>query len=267
MPDDALDTATHCVLGFVERSQPQMVPLAFWFDGSQLWLSLQSDSREVAALRREASCSVYVPAVDGAAATVIRGSARVFGFHDPLGLAVHGPVISTAMAALAAHNAGAIAGYVQDASRVPARLLPRNRVAVRISVVERRDSEPVVPPAGIAPALPAVVPTNVRRAVAGQRQVVLATVQAGSLEIGPAAWGAGFVLTVPPQRVLSPGVAAAALVQTETQRRPTATAGLILSGFMGSNGALRPERATSWSGFETLTADIPAVRSSVVLPD
>src|SRR5688572_24504340 len=97
---DILDTAGHCVLACVERGEPVLVPLAFWSDGAALWLTLQSDSREVAALRRKAISAIYVAEEDDAVATVVRGGPRVFGLHDPVGLALHGPVVSTAMAAL-----------------------------------------------------------------------------------------------------------------------------------------------------------------------
>ena len=264
---DILDVAGHCVLAFVERGEPILVPLAFWSDGSALWLSLQSDSREVAALRRNASSAVYVARDEDTVATIVRGQPRVFGLHDPVGLALHGAVISTAMGALLAHHAGEVAGFVQDATRVPARLLPRNRVAVRIPIDTRSDVPRPDAGPGVAPALATVIPASVRRAVAGRRQVALATITNGRLDVGPAAWSAGYRLTVPPQRRLDIGSSAAILVHTDPQNRPTATAGLVLSGVIGSGGVFKPERATSWSGFELRTVDVPTERRGIVLPD
>lgn len=264
---DILDAAGHCVLAFAERGEPVLVPMPFWSDGSALWLSLQSDSREVAALRRNATSAVYIARDEDTVATVVRGQPRVFGLHDPVGLALHGAVISAAMAALVARHAGEVAGFVQDASRVPARLLPRNRVAVRIPIDARQETPRPDPGPGVAPALATVIPASVRRAVAGRRQVALATIFSGRLDVGPAAWSAGYRMIAPPQRRLDIGAPAAVLVHSDPQNRPTATAGLVLTGVLQSGGTFKPERATSWSGFELRTVDVPAERRGIVLPD
>jgi hypothetical protein len=118
----------------------------------------------------------------------------------------------------------------------------------------------------VAPALPAVVPGDVRRAVTGERHVVLATgVPSGTVTITPAVWGAGLSLQVPAGDSLPAGVPATVYVGTDPRRRPTQVVGLSLAGEVDGQ-RLRPSRATWWEGFDLTTVDLPQT-SSVVLPD
>ncbi|MGH3665657.1 MAG: hypothetical protein ACRDU8_06160, partial [Egibacteraceae bacterium] len=175
---DVLDVATRCVVAGLARTGLHATPTAFWSDGSGLWLALPGDSPTVGALRSTPGCAVAVlpEDVEGAVArgAVIQGSARVHGLHDPVGLAVHGVTVSAAMAALAARNVASFLDYVQDASRLPGRYLPRNVVAIRVAVERLRPVDPPAVAVGIAPALPAVVPADVRRRLSGRRDIVLA---------------------------------------------------------------------------------------------
>lgn len=264
---EVFDRATRCVLGFAGRRGPLIAPMAFWFDGASLWMSTPAASVKAKALRRRPQCAVHVPPPGGGGAGVVAsGHARVFGLHDPLGLTVHGPVVSAAMAALAARNTGTILGYVQDARQVPVRFRPRNRVVVRIALDEIRTVAAPPPASGIAPALPPVISPSVRRALAGYRAVSLAVSRPrGGIGVGPAVWGAGFSLQLPTGEPDVSGPAAVYL-GTDPGQRPTAVVGLSLVGEI-RDGRLCAHRSTWWEGFELTTVDLPVAASSITLPD
>ena len=274
MPEipDVLDAGTRCVLACEVAQQVGgqrlgVAASAFWSDGTGVWLALPADGPVVAGLRRHGGCRLAVlpPEPDGAGA-VVDGVARVHGLHDPVGLAIHAPTLTAAMAALAARNAATVAAAVQDVTRDPSRYLPRNVVAVRVTV------EQVVPvawpaPAGaVTPALPAVVPAEIRRGVAGRHDIVLATLGPDGVEVGPAAWGAGFALTGPAGRGLPPGMEAAAVVEGPLLTRGWGTGGLALLGELVAGPALRAREALWWRGFEQARAELPAA-AGVTLPD
>lgn len=243
-------------------------PMAFWADGSSLWMATPADSVKVSALRRHPECAVHVPAPGGVGDDVVlTGRARIYGLHDPLGLALHGPVVSAAMTALASRNAGTILGYVQDVRHVPQRFRPHNRVAIRLRI----DDLTIVPPLtlgpGVAPALPTVVVPHVRRALSGRRLVTVATQDpAGAVAVSPAVWSGGFALQLPRGARLVDPAPAAAHVGSDPEARPTAVAGLTLSGRL-DGGRVQVARATWWEGFKLHSADVPPARSSIVLPD
>ena len=266
-PHDVLYSSSRCVLAFSGKRGPLLSPMAFWFDGSSLWMSTPAVSVKASALRRRPQASVYVPAAgDVGEGTLLAGRARIYGLHDPLGLAVHGAVVSGAMAALAARNAGTILGYVQDARLVPARFRPRNRVAVRFAIDEARPVRPPEIGPSVAPALPTVIPGDVRRAITGERRVVLATgLPSGTVSITPAVWGAGFSMQLPAGETLPEDGPAAVYVGTDPRRRPTQVIGLSMVGEVDGQ-RLQPRRATFWEGFDLTTVDLPRT-SSVVLPD
>jgi hypothetical protein len=256
------------VLAFSGKRGPVLAPMAFWADGSSLWMSTPAASVKAAVLRRRPQCSIYVPAPDGIGpGLVLAGRVRIYGLHDPLGLAVHGAVLSTAMTALAARNAGTILGYVQDARQVPQRFRPRNRVGVRFTIDDMRMVDAPEPGPGVAPALPTVVSPGVRRALAGRRQVVLGTgAPSGTVAITPAVWGSGYALELPPGDFLPEHGAAAVYLGDDPQGRPTRVAGMLLSGEL-ADGRLRPNRATWWEGFELTTVDIGATAPSIIIPE
>ena len=271
MPElpDVLDRAGRCVLAFSGRRGPVVSPMAFWADGASLWMATPAQSVKAAALRERPECAVHVPAPAGLGEdAVLTGHARVFGLHDPVGLALHGPMISAAMTALASRNTGTILGYVQDVRHVPQRFRPHNRVVVRVRIQSSRTVPPLQPGPGIAPALPTVVAPEIRRALAGRRLVTLATQDVGGrVEAGPAVWGAGYSVRGVGGRPPADGVHAAVHVGADPEGRPTDVVGLTLSGAL-VDGRLEPVRATWWDGFTLRTADVPPpARSSVVLPD
>jgi hypothetical protein len=266
---DVLDRAGRCVLAFTGRRGPVLSPMAFWADGASLWMATPAQSVKAAALREHPACAVHVPAPDGSGDdAVLAGHARIFGLHDPVGLALHGPMISAAMTALASRNSGTILGYVQDVRNVPQRFRPQHRVVVRIRITSARSVRAPQPGPGVSPALPTVVGPDIRRALAGRRHVTVATQDVdGLVHTGPAVWGAGFRLETLDDLALPDGVHAAVHLGADPQGRPMDVVGLTLSGML-HDGSLQPSRATWWDGFSLRTADVPPpARSSVTLPD
>jgi hypothetical protein len=265
-PQPLLDARRRCLLGFSGASGPLLAPMAYWSDGAHLWMTTSASTVKAARLRRDGRCAVWVPGGgEGVRAT---GEARVFSAADPAALVLHGAAIATAMGALAVSNASSIAGYVQDAARVPTRFLPHNRVVLRVRLSDAEVvPEPAAPP-GIAPALPGVVPADVRRVVGGQRRVVVA-VEDGHLQVLPAVWSAGFRLTVPAGAQLPAGAPAAVVVDVDPEHRPTGVVGVSLRGTLTAAGALDAERVTWWEGFDVTSADVPRASGSsgIVLPD
>jgi hypothetical protein len=266
--EEILDRSTRCVLAFSGKRGAVLAPMAFWADGSSLWMSTPAASVKAAAMRRRPNCSVYVAPIGGIGpGLVLAGRVRIYGLHDPLGLAVHGPVVSTAMTALATRNAGTILGYVQDARQVPQRFRPRNRVAVRFTIDEARPVAVPEPGPGVAPALPTVVSPAVRRALSGRRHVVVGTgAPSGTVAITPAVWSSGYALEGPVRDPLPEQGTAAVYLGADPQGRPTRVAGLLLSGEL-SGGRLQPNRVTWWEGFELTTATIEATASSIIIPE
>lgn len=287
---DALADGDRCVLAIRGDRAPVVTPTVFWSDGDAVWMTAAAGSAEVAALRARPGCALWIPAPgrrdgfepggrdeqDGRDAgvgqgptpadrgAVVHGHARVFGAGDPVGLTLHGVSISAAMAALAVKQAGAVLGYARDAARALPRLALRRQVVVRVAI-ERSwmEARPSSAP-GVAPALPAVVPADVRRALAGERRVVLALQGPEDLAVVPALWSSGFALEPSPARH-GTGSAAVA-VDTPPRRRPTEAVGLVLSGTVTARGTLDATTATWWRGFEVDSAPIPSV-SGVTLPD
>jgi hypothetical protein len=263
-----LDSRRRCLLAFAGVNGPILSPMAYWSDGAHLWMTTSGSGVKAERLARDGSCAVYVAGADGVGASA-RGTARIFSAADPLGLVLHGPAITAAMAALAASNASSLGGYVQDAARVPLRFLPHNRVIVRVRLDDLQTFEEPAVPAGVAPALPTIVPSDIRRVLSGERRVVLA-VGGPELRIAPAVWGAGFALTLPAGVPVPEGTRVAAVLDADPEGRPTEVVGLSLRGAVAADGRLVPERATWWEGFALTSADVPPAavgRSGIVLPD
>jgi len=272
---DVLERGSRCLLGLHGARGPVLSPMAYWFDGTAVWMSTPARGMKVSALARDTQCALYVaPADDEGSGAVASGRARVFSARDPRGLVLHGPTISAALAVLALRNAASIAGYLADAPRIPSRFLPRNRVVVRVVL---DDVEAVRPPAltpGIAPALPTVVPPDVRRALTGRRRVVLAALDGDTVRLAPAVWragaGAGLPLSLPAGFDLHGGAPAAVALDADSRGRPTEVSGLSLSGTLTPGPALLAERVTWWHGSDLTTAEVPTPNSThgaITLPD
>lgn len=279
--EDALERGNRCLLvaagpprpgGPAPRSArpparpPVVSPVAYWFDGTNLWCTVPADGPAVAALDRNPVCAAHVPPLDaGGVGAVLTGRARVFSLQDPRGLLLHAPTLLTALTALGLGSAGRVAGRISTGLRSPARALPEGRVAVRVRVDGVRGVRALTPPPGIAPPLPPVVPPDVRRLVAGERQVVVAATAADGLSLQPAVWGAGLALTPSPGGALPTTGAATVVVQGDQD------SGIALEGVL-AGGRLRPERAHWWSdrshgAAEVATDGAGGALGSITLPD
>jgi len=256
---------------------PVLSPVAYWFDGAGLWFSTPADSVKVAGLLRDPVCAVHVPerqdaASDGDGGANARGHGRIFSLDDPRGLVLHGAAITAAVSALAARHAAGLRDLAQEALRQPARLLPHSRVVVRMEVEAAQWVRAPRPVAGIAPALPIVVPADVRRAVAGLREVVVAVEDAGGLSLTAATWSAGFALAPTEGEHLPVGALAAVALDSGWEEKPGRSTGLALAGALAEGPVLRAAAVTWWQGFRLQSADLPAgpqagFRSGVTIPD
>lgn len=265
--EDLLARASLCVLGSHGRDGPAAAPMVFWWDGSGLWMTASSERLRAAGLDTDPTCVAYVgPLEAGQEGVILRGRVRIYRPGEPLGLLLHTPTISAAMAVLAVRNADRLLGQVRDAARIPPRL-PRPRLVLRLSVDGLRTVDPPDVGSGVAPALPTDVPAEVRRALAGRRRVVLVYADEAGLQASPALWGAGYALTVPPSLTPPAGARAVVAVDMDPGPRPARRVGLAVHGTI-SEGRLQPERATSWYGSSTETVKISAsAPGGVTLPD
>lgn len=271
-PRTLIDEQRRCLLGFPTSAGPVLVPMAYWSDGEHLWMSTARSSMKARHLLTHPESVVYVPGGGEGPGAVARGRVRIFRAGDPVGLLFHGAAIAGAMAALAVSNASSML-YAQDVTSEPASWAPPNRVVLRLRL---DDVDAVaIPPSGpgVAPPLPSVVPSDVRRAVAGRRSVTLAADDGpAGVRIVPGEWGAGFSLTLPPGTSLAAGTRAAAVVEADSEARPASALGLALRGTIDERGALVPELATWWHGFRLEAAEVPpaarsGATSGIVLPD
>jgi hypothetical protein len=118
---------------------------------------------------------------------------------------------------------------------------------------------------GVAPPLPAVVPADVRRALAGRRAVLVAH-GTHRPHLVPATWGEGLTLLGPNGRALDLAGPVAVTVDTGAER-PGEARGLTLQGTL-AGGRLTAGRATWWRGLRLESADVPPTPArGVVLPE
>jgi hypothetical protein len=174
----------------------------------------------------------------------------VFHAGDPLGLLTHFPVIALALAGLAIHHSREIVR-----PWLPLRL----PLAVRLALRDLRAAEPPPSSPGIAPALPEVVPADIRRSLSGLRDVVVAGRSAAGLNLEHARWSAGYVLAGDLPAL--PGHSIAVAVEASG-------AGVALSGELDARGALQPAQVSWWSSTCSGSAPVsPPPRGAVTLPD
>ena len=261
-----LDDAKRMVLAWNGATGPVTAPMAFWSDGRHLWCTTAGSAGKVAALERDPSCVVWVAEEDGPG-LVVRGRARIFRPTDVVAMATHGAVLAAAQAALAIKQLPSLAGYVVDAAKVPAMWAPARRVTLRITIDDRVPVDPPPLGPGIAPALPTVVPPEVRRLLSGARRVVVATRTDGGLGVLPAVWQPGFALELPDGARIADGTAVSMVVDHDPGFRPTDVAGVELRGTYRA-GSVKPARIRWWWGFDSGSADMPASPvDPIVIPD
>lgn len=273
-PEDLLTRARRCVVGAAGGGGPEVMSTAFWFDGRALWMAAAAATLPTAARSGESEAVAYVPPVDaGEPGVMVHGRARAYSPHDPVGLVFHTATISAAMTALAVRNPGGVLGSLRDAARAPRQWVSSRRLLVLRLVAERLTA--VDPPDlghGMAPALPTVVPSDVRRALAGRRRVVLVYSDDTGPQAVPAVWDAGYALRTPPTLRPPAGARAVAAVDGDGdgdgRHGGGRSIGLALEGVIDQQGRLVPDRATSWDAPYSESAEVsPPIPGGVVLPD
>lgn len=260
-----LERGARCLLACAGAAGPLVVPSAYWYDGEALWTVAAAGAPEVPALERDGACAVHVRA--GLDAVIARGRARLLSLHDPLGMLLRAPAITGAMAALALRDPSATLGSAMDAVLHPSRLVPQNARVLHIRLSEATAVPDGEAPPGVAPALPAAVPADVRRALAGGRRVVVARTGAAGVDLLPGWWDQHFGLVRSPDREPVRGGAQVA-VAVDIEAGPTTRdgVGLVLHGSL-DGATLRPERATFWRGARIETVELPAAPTAIELPD
>lgn len=269
-PDSLLTQATRCLIAYRVSDGPAMTPMACWSDGGGVWMTTSQHAAKVAALRRDPRCALWIEPDDPTDPGVaIDGTARVYDLSDPVGLALHAPTISAALAALAVVHRATLAGYVRDLPLLPAQWMPHNRVLIRVRVDRARSRLAPQRPVGVGPVLPTELPASVRRAVTGTRIVALALLHGDVLTVQPAVWGAGFRLDVGASAVPDPGTPACIVVDAHDDPRPSGTLGVLLRGHVDAGFTFHPRRAVWWEGFTSQAVPVrPATTASgITLPD
>lgn len=275
--DTLLANVDRCMLAYRVSDGPAITPVACWSDGGGLWLTTSRQASKVAALRRDPRCVLWIAPPSGSgevghgtgAGVVVDGTARVFDRSDPVGLALHAPTISAALAGLALTHRSAVAGYVRDLPRLPSAWLPQSRVLIRVRIDRARSRMAPRQVTGVGPVLPTELPSAVRRALTGIRHVTLATQRGDALAVQPAVWGAGFQLDVGATVVPDADTPACVAVDHDPGDRPSSQIGLLLRGTIDGGFRFHPVRATWWQGFSSGSAMLraPATTSGIVLPD
>lgn len=277
-----LTTGSRGVLAVRGAEGPVAFPVPFWFDGTHLWAVVSASRLRLRPGHHEPECAVYVPPSDttGPDATsgdqgdpheppglLASGHGRVFGLSEPVGALIHAPTISAALTALAARQLDRVAGYAQEATRLPPAWFREERVVLRLTVEE---SETLAHPreeAGLTPRLPPAVPAEVRRRLAGRREVVVAVDEEG-LAASPGLWGPGFALRAVREATLRPGRRAAVVVEAEPGTGPERATGLTLSGRLDDGARLQPDQAVWWHGLEWGHAEVAGPpEGGIELPD
>lgn len=269
--DTLLANAARCLLAYRVSDGPAMTPVACWSDGGGLWMTTSRHATKVTALRRDPRCAVWIePPSPTEAGVAIDGSARIFDLSDPVGLALHGPTISAALAALALTHRDALAGYVRDLPRLPVAWMPQNRVLIRVRVDRARSRMAPQRVTGVGPVLPPELPAGVRRALTGARHVALAVQRDDALTVQPAVWGAGFQLDVGATVVPDSAAPACVAVDHHVDARPSTKVGVLLRGTLDAGFRFHPRRASWWEGFTgggTALRPSTGTSSGIVLPD
>lgn len=268
--DTLLAQATRCLIAYRVSGGPAMTPMACWSDGGGLWMTTSRHAAKVAALRRDPRCAVWIEPSDATEPGVsIDGSARVYDLSDPIGLALHAPTISAALAALALTHPSSIGGYVRDLPQLPARWMPQQRVLLRVRVERARSRLAPQRRTGVGPVLPSELPAAVRRAVTGTRLVTLATQRHDTLAVQPAVWGSAFRLDVGAGAVPDGSTPACIVVDAHDDPRPSTRIGVLLRGDVDAGFAFHPRRAVWWDGFATGATAVraPSTASGITLPD
>lgn len=254
--EQTLSLQQHCVLSAMGSQGPIAGASPFWWDGASLWVPGSPATAVLAALRADPRAAVYVPPCEpGAPGVLLRGRARVYGWHDPVAATLHWPALAAAASALAVKHASLLVDYARDLPRLPAAAGAAGLVLGRITSEWARAAVIPEPEGPMGPALPSVVPPSVRRSLSGVREAAVATAADGPLLV-PAGLSAGLRLSA--TEPLADGPAAAVLA--------AGGSGLALEGRVDGQ-RLVPERARWWTGLVTESAEVGQRLGDIELPD
>ena len=255
---------------------PLVNPAVFSFARGSLWMTTSRYAAKTIVARRDPRAAFLVDGGDRA--VLLRGALEVF---DPLNLSsdvravLDGPSYFLGLAGYALRNAPFFAGYALDLARLPREWMPYNRVALRLRISDADMVEGAPFPAAQAARVPAV-PAEVSRRLAGVARGYACWVEGGMPVLWPAFWDVerGRVLVAPTGGRPRAGSAGALVVESHHRFRPSQMVGACVRGTFaaatdGSEVAerygigldevppvieLKPERVTSWRGFNITTA-------------
>jgi hypothetical protein len=255
---------------------PLVNPAVFSFASGSLWLTTSRFAAKTMLARRDPRAGFLVDG--GSRALLLRGAIEVF---DPRSLSsqvramLDGPGYVLGMAGYALKNAPFVAGYMLDLTSLPKEWLPYNRVVLRLRPSHADIIEGFRFPAAQAARVPAV-PAEVSRRLAGVSRGYACWMEAGMPFIVPAFWEVdrGQVTVAPTSGRPRTGAPGALVVESHHRFRPSLMVGACVRGTFASHAdesalaerygvepdgipyamELKPERVTSWRGFEIATA-------------
>jgi hypothetical protein len=255
---------------------PLVNPAVFSFARGSLWMTTSRYAAKTIVARRDPRAAFLVDG--GKRAVLLRGALEVF---DPLDLSsdvravLDGPSYFLGMAGYALRNAPFFAGYALDLARLPREWMPYNRVVLRLRITDADIVEGAPFPAAQAARVPAV-PAEVSKRLAGVGRGYACWIEGGMPVLRPAFWDAdrGRVTVAPTSGRPRVGSAGALVVESHHRFRPSQMVGACVRGtFAATQDAegvaerygiglaevpalieLKPERVTSWRGFNITTA-------------
>jgi hypothetical protein len=261
---------------------PLVNPAVFSFARGSLWMTTSRYAAKTIVARRDPRAAFLVDG--GNRAVLLRGALEVF---DPLDLSndvralLDGPSYFLGMAGYALRNAPFFAGYALDLTRLPREWMPYNRVVLRLRLSDADMVEGAPFPPAQAARVPSV-PAEVSKRLAGVARGYACWIEGGMPVIRPAFWEVerGRVTVAPTSGRPRSGSAGALVVESHHRFRPSQMVGACVRGTFESStdGAgvaerygiaedevpavidLKPERVTSWRGFNTTTAVPRAAR-------
>jgi hypothetical protein len=254
---------------------PLVNPAVFSFARGSLWMTTSRYAAKTIVARRDPRAAFLVDGGDRA--VLLRGALEVF---DPLSLSsdvravLDGPSYFLGLAGYALRNAPFFAGYALDLARLPREWMPYNRVALRLRISDADMVEGAPFPAAQAARVPAV-PAEVSRRLAGVGRGYACWIEGGMPVLRPAFWEVerGRVSVAPTGGRPRVGAAGALVVESHHRFRPSQMVGACVRGTFAAatDGAevaerygiglsevppvidLKPERVTSWRGFNITT--------------
>lgn len=263
-------------LGRSSGGAPLVNPAVFNFASGSLWMTTSRYAAKTIIAKRDPRAAFLVDG--GARAVLLRG---VLEIVDPLSISsqvramLDGPAYFLGMAGYTLRNVPFIAGYLLDLARLPREWMPYNRVVLRLRLSEADLVEGVPFPPAQAARVPAVR-AEVSRRLAGVSRGYACWIEGGMPVIRPAFWEVeqGQVLVAPTSGRPRSGSPGALVVESHHRFRPSLMVGACVRGTfsratddeaiaerygLASSEVppvieLRPERVTSWRGFDVTTA-------------